>query len=156
MHTFRLLGELDRASAITLEWEIERACEAGASGITLDLSGLTHIDATGIAVIAFRRGWCERRGCAFVLTAGSAPVERAIERTGTSDVLASIAAKRAQAAAARTAPAARGSRGGGGAAKRRLAREARAAAVVRSSSVLHLSGHRDASEEAPRRRGGRP
>jgi anti-anti-sigma factor len=96
MHTVLLLGELDRASAPALEAEIERLCDAGIDTLTLDLSGLTHIDAIGVAVIVYRRRWCERRGCelallaetplardAFALAGGGERVPFAHERTTT-------------------------------------------------------------------------
>src|SRR5690349_4619284 len=44
MHTLVLTGELDRRSAHALEAEIERLCEDGVAGITLDLRELTYID----------------------------------------------------------------------------------------------------------------
>jgi anti-anti-sigma factor len=63
MHILVLLGELDRTSAPALEAEIERLCAGGVVALTLDLSGLTHLDATGVAVIVHRCGWCARQGC---------------------------------------------------------------------------------------------
>ncbi len=63
MHILVLLGELDRTSAPALEAEIERLCEGGVVALALDLSGLTHLDATGVAVIVHRCGWCARHGC---------------------------------------------------------------------------------------------
>src|SRR5271155_3899543 len=61
-HTLILTGELDGGSARALETEIERLCEEGVTGITLDLRGLKYIDSIGVAVIAFRCGLCRRRG----------------------------------------------------------------------------------------------
>jgi anti-anti-sigma factor len=82
MYTLVLVGELDRSSTTTLEAAIEGLCEREVAGITLDLSKLTRIDATGVAVIAFRSRWCERNGCAFALVHGSASVRREFERAG--------------------------------------------------------------------------
>lgn len=82
MHTLVLLGELDRASTATLEWAIEGLCEAQVEGITLDLSELSYIDVTGVAVIAFRCRWCQRRGCEFALVAGSPAVQHVFDLTG--------------------------------------------------------------------------
>jgi anti-anti-sigma factor len=86
-HTLILLGEFDRASAATLEAEIERACEAGCERITLDLSKLSYIDATGIAVISFRCALCVRRGHEFALIPGSPFVQSAFEQAGASERL---------------------------------------------------------------------
>jgi anti-anti-sigma factor len=77
MHTVLLLGELDRASAPALEAEIERLCAIGVEALTLDLNGLTRIDAIGVSVIIYRRGWCERRGCELALLADTPLVREA-------------------------------------------------------------------------------
>ncbi|HWF33062.1 MAG TPA: STAS domain-containing protein [Solirubrobacteraceae bacterium] len=82
MHTVLLLGELDRASAPALEAEIERLCALGVDALTLDLNGLTEIDTIGVAVIVYRRGWCERRGCELELLADTPLVREAFARAG--------------------------------------------------------------------------
>jgi anti-anti-sigma factor len=106
-HTLVLTGELDHRSAHALEREIERLCEEGVTGITLDLRELTYIDSIGVAVIAFRCGHCTRRGHDFALIPGSPLVQSAFEQAGVSDALpfrgeevAEQAAKRLQAAPA--------------------------------------------------------
>jgi anti-anti-sigma factor len=86
-HTLILTGELDRGSAHALETEIERLCEEGVTGITLDLRELTYIDSIGVAVIAFRCGLCRRRGYDFALIPGSRLIQRAFEQAGVSDLL---------------------------------------------------------------------
>jgi len=85
MHTVLLLGELDRASAPTLEAEIERLCDVGIATLTLDLSGLTHIDAIGVAVIVHRRRWCERRGCELTLLADTPLTRDAFAQSSTDE-----------------------------------------------------------------------
>jgi anti-anti-sigma factor len=86
-HTLILTGELNRRSAHTLEAEIEHLCEEGVTGITLDLRGLTYIDWTGVAVIAFRCNLCKRRGFDFALIPGSPLIQRAFEQAGVGDSL---------------------------------------------------------------------
>lgn len=86
MHTLVLIGELDRCSAHTLEAEIERL-EGATSAITLDLSKLTHIDSTGVAVIAFRSGLCQRRGYGVALIRGPWFIQREFELAGLGDRL---------------------------------------------------------------------
>lgn len=86
-HTLILTGELDRGSALVLEAEIERLCEEGVTGITLDLRELTHVDSIGVAVIAFRCGLCQRRGYDFALIPGSPLVQRAFEQAGVAELL---------------------------------------------------------------------
>jgi anti-anti-sigma factor len=84
-HTIVLTGELNHRSAYTLEVEIERLCEEGVTGITLDLRELAQIDSIGVAVIAFRRGFCERHGYDFAIIPGSQPVRRVFEQAGVDD-----------------------------------------------------------------------
>jgi anti-anti-sigma factor len=86
-HTLILTGELTFRSASELEGEIERLCEEGVTDITLDLSRLTRIDASGVAVITFRSRHCARRGYGFVLVAGSRMIQRAFEQAGVIDAL---------------------------------------------------------------------
>lgn len=86
-HTLVLTGELDRASAHALEAEIDRLCDEGVTGITLDLRQLTYIDSIGVAVIAFRCGLCQRRGYEVVLIPGSRFIHRAFEQAGVTDLL---------------------------------------------------------------------
>jgi anti-anti-sigma factor len=87
MHTLVLTGSLDRSSVHTLEAEIERLCEEGVTGITLDLRQLADIDAFGVAVIAFRCGLCKRRGYDFALIRGTRAIQRAFEKAGVSELL---------------------------------------------------------------------
>lgn len=87
-HTLVLTGELTHRSAPTLEVEIERLCAEGVTGITLDLRKLSQIDATGVAVIAFRNGLCRRRGYEFALIPRTSLMRRAFEQAGVECLLA--------------------------------------------------------------------
>src|ERR1700742_4198271 len=82
MHTLVLLGELDRTSAPALVVEIERLCEGGVVALALDLSGLTHLDATGVAVIVHRCGWCARHGCELTVVGDTPQVRGAFALSG--------------------------------------------------------------------------
>jgi anti-anti-sigma factor len=86
-HTLILTGALDGVSAHALEAEIERLCAEGVTGITLDLRELAYIDLTGVAVIAFRCGLCQKRGYDFALIPGSRFIHRVFERAGVTDLL---------------------------------------------------------------------
>jgi anti-anti-sigma factor len=86
-HTLVLTGELDYRSAHALESEIERLCDEGVTGITLDLRELTFIDSIGVAVIAFRCRLCKRRGFDFAVIPGGAMIRRAFEQAGVTDLL---------------------------------------------------------------------
>jgi anti-anti-sigma factor len=86
-HTLVLSGELNHRSAHVLEAEIDRVCEEGVTAIIVDLRGLTDIDSTGVAVIAFRSGLCRRRGYDFTLIPGSPAIHGAFEEAGMVDLL---------------------------------------------------------------------
>jgi anti-anti-sigma factor len=86
-HTLVLTGTLDWQSASELEEEIECLCEEGVAALTLDLSHLESIDASGARVIAFRGSLCRRRGHDFTVLAGSAEVRRALAEAGADEVL---------------------------------------------------------------------
>jgi anti-anti-sigma factor len=87
MHTLILTGSLDRGSVHQLEAEMERLCEEGVSGVTLDLRGLTHIEAIGVSVIAFRCGLYQRRGYEIALIRGPRIVQRVFEAAGLGELL---------------------------------------------------------------------
>lgn len=84
-HTLILEGELHRRSAAAVEVEIERLCDEGVTGITLDLRELSYVDSIGIAVIAFRSGLCKRRGHDFSVISGSPVIRRALEQAGVTE-----------------------------------------------------------------------
>jgi anti-sigma B factor antagonist len=82
-----LRGELDLASVPGLEAAVSRLCTKGTSAITLDLSRLSFIDSTGLAVIVFTGKLCEKHGYEFELVQGSNSIQRLFELTGLIDVL---------------------------------------------------------------------
>jgi|SRR5436190_10022030 len=113
-HTLSLTGELNHRSAHMLEAEIERLGEEGVDRIILDLRRLKGIDATGVAVVAFRCELCKRRGNDFALIRGPRSVQREFERAGVAERLPFISADRARLARveARTARSEKTSGGG--------------------------------------------
>src|SRR5437763_3088883 len=95
-HTLSLTGELNHRSAHMLEAEIERLGEEGVDRIILDLRRLKGIDATGVAVVAFRCELCKRRGNDFALIRGPHSIHREFERAGVAERLPFINAGRAR------------------------------------------------------------
>ena len=91
--TLRLAGELDMTSAATLEAAVSRAASESARSITMDLSRLSFIDSTGLAVIVHTSGLCSNRGCAFKLIRGPRAVQRLFEVTGLDGVLPFVEAE---------------------------------------------------------------
>jgi anti-sigma B factor antagonist len=81
-YTLILAGELDLASAPTLEAATARLCAAGASEIVLDLSRLAFIDSTGLRTILSSMSLCEKHLCNFWLIPGPRAVQRLFELAG--------------------------------------------------------------------------
>ncbi len=86
-HVISLSGELDIASAETLERELEDVEATDAERIVIDLSGLTFMDSTGIRLLltAHQRlqGFTDR----LQLRRGPAAVHRVFELSGVVEIL---------------------------------------------------------------------
>jgi anti-anti-sigma factor len=82
-----LKGELDLASAASLEEGIVRLCADGAGEIVLDLSELSFIDSTGLRTILAGMKVCEQHLCSLWLTPGPATVQRVFELAGLTEAL---------------------------------------------------------------------
>lgn len=92
-------GELDLSNSAELRRRVESAVRAGGAAVVIDLSGLTHMDSTGLAsLIAAHQLVRERRG-RLALVIGSEPVRRTVEVRGL-DRLFTIFATREAALAA--------------------------------------------------------
>jgi anti-anti-sigma factor len=81
-HQVLLTGELDIASAPTLEAMIGGLCADGASEIVLDLGRLMFIDSFGLGTIIHVRDVCGQHQCDFSLVPGPPSVHRLFELTG--------------------------------------------------------------------------
>jgi anti-sigma B factor antagonist len=78
----RPLGELDISTTPMLDAELKKAMDGGASRVTLDLSGVTFIDSTGLRLLIFATARSHGNGDRLRMLRGSAPVERMLEVTG--------------------------------------------------------------------------
>jgi anti-sigma B factor antagonist len=80
---FALSGEFDLAGAPIFEQALQAACADGARAITLDLSGLTFIDSTGLRAILAGQQLCvgDRREY-WIERNMSPPVKRLLEIAG--------------------------------------------------------------------------
>jgi anti-anti-sigma factor len=88
--TLVLTGELDLASGWMLDCPLRQIGTTGSRTFTLDLSGLTCIDSTGVRAVLAARGLCAARRCEFTLIPGPAHVQRVLELGGlTADLLLS-------------------------------------------------------------------
>jgi anti-anti-sigma factor len=88
-YSLLLSGELEIASAGTLEAAVRRLCAEPLHSLTIDLSRLMFIDSTGLAAIILASKICEREhdGHEFTLIPGPRAVQRLFEITGLIDVL---------------------------------------------------------------------
>ena len=86
-HTLVLIGELDMASAPTLDAAIDRLCTDGTEALTLDLSRLTFMDSTGLRVMLVAKDLCVENGCELQLVRGPAQIQRLFEVTGLLELL---------------------------------------------------------------------
>ena len=85
--TLALSGELDLASSWLVDLPLLKIRADGTSSFTLDLSGVTFIDSTGIRTVLAARGLCAAHGCEFRLVPGPAHVQRVFEVSGLIDRL---------------------------------------------------------------------
>ena len=82
----RLEGELDLATAGELESLLARFC-AQRERVAVDLSDLTFIDSTGLAVLLNARKRADGNGCAVTLVNVPEVARRVFDLTGTADYL---------------------------------------------------------------------
>ena len=85
--TLVLSGELDLASSWLVDLPLLKISADGTRSFTLDLSGVTFIDSTGIRAVLAARGLCAARGCDFMVVPGPAQVQRVFELSGLIDDL---------------------------------------------------------------------
>lgn len=77
-----LFGELDLATAATLEGELQAAEASGAHTVVLDLSGLTFMDSTGLRTILVAERRLTGAGRRLCLVRGPRAVDRVFTLTG--------------------------------------------------------------------------
>jgi anti-anti-sigma factor len=85
----RPAGDLDMAATFKLEPEVERfLAQDGVRQLVLDLTDVRFIDSAGIGALLAIRERAERLRVDLALTNVPAHVERLLELTGTSDIVA--------------------------------------------------------------------
>jgi anti-sigma B factor antagonist len=83
----RLAGELDMASAPSLQEALEGSEPDAGTMLVLDVQQLRFIDSTGLRVILWARERCQDRDLAFALTPGSPQVQRLLAISGAGEHL---------------------------------------------------------------------
>jgi anti-anti-sigma factor len=83
-----LRGEFDMKATFTVEPALERLVEEpGIARITIDLSGLSFVDSTGIGVLLRVQRETDARGIELTIAPGPHPVQRVFVTAGVADVL---------------------------------------------------------------------
>ncbi|MCW3067939.1 MAG: anti-anti-sigma factor [Solirubrobacterales bacterium] len=85
--TLALSGELDIVSAAELESRLGRLSADGIRGLTLDLSGLTFMDSTGLRAVLRAKELADSEGYELSLVPGPPNIQRVFELTALVDVL---------------------------------------------------------------------
>ena len=80
-------GELDMATAPTLDGDLRAARDLGFAMLFVDLRDLAFIDSAGVQLFVRWAAAAETDGFAFRLAPGTAAVQRVFEITGLADVL---------------------------------------------------------------------
>lgn len=80
-------GEVDAATAATLAEHLDHAAASSAEAISVDLSGVTFIDSSGLRVITVARAQAEAEGRLLVVTEASEAVRRIFAMTGLTALL---------------------------------------------------------------------
>ena len=87
VHTIRLSGELDLATADDVEKELVRVEASDVASIVLDLSGLTFMDSTGVRLVVNAHTRSRAEGHRLTLLRGQAAVQRVMELSGVDALL---------------------------------------------------------------------
>jgi anti-anti-sigma factor len=87
VHTIRLEGELDVATAGRIEAELERAEASDVRSIVLDLSDLTFMDSTGVRLLLSANARSRADSNRLSIVRGPASVQRVFELSGVDSTL---------------------------------------------------------------------
>jgi anti-anti-sigma factor len=77
-----VIGELDLSNSSALVREVETAVRSGRNCVVIDLSGVTHMDSTGLAALIEAHHLTHARRGRLALVTGSESVRRTIEVRG--------------------------------------------------------------------------
>jgi anti-anti-sigma factor len=82
IHVVAVSGELDLSNSSALVRQVELAVRSGRNCIVIDLSGVTHIDSTGLAALIESHHMTQARRGRLALVAQSPSIRRTIEVRG--------------------------------------------------------------------------
>jgi len=87
VHTLRLSGELDLATAAEVERELEHVEATDAESIVLDLSELTFMDSTGVRLLVTAHARARADSNRLTLLRGGRAVQRILQLSGVEPLL---------------------------------------------------------------------
>jgi anti-sigma B factor antagonist len=82
MELLTVAGELDLSNSMELRRRVERAVREGRNRLVIDLTGLTHMDSTGMAALIDAHQLSKERGGGMALVITSESVRRTVEVRG--------------------------------------------------------------------------
>ena len=86
--TVRIRGDLDMSGTLRLEQELTRLIERDrVPALTLDLSGVTFVDSTGLGLVINTEQAARQDGIALQIVRGPREVHKVFEMVGLADVL---------------------------------------------------------------------
>ena len=86
--TVAVRGEIDLLTTVRLNRELETVAEAAPEWLRIDLSQVSYMDTTGVAVLLKARRRALEAGCRFTVKAASPTIQRLLEITGLAALLA--------------------------------------------------------------------
>jgi anti-sigma B factor antagonist len=87
IHTIRLAGEVDLATADPVERELERVEQTDAASIVLDLSAVTFMDSTGVRLLVTAQARSRADANRLTLLRGGPQVQRVLQLSGVDELL---------------------------------------------------------------------
>lgn len=95
VHRICLSGELDLASAASVDQEITRVEDTDARTIVVDLSGLDWVDSTGVRLLLSAQARTRTRSHRLAVVRARNDVQRVFDVCGVSDILPFVGSSRA-------------------------------------------------------------
>jgi anti-sigma B factor antagonist len=83
----RMPAELDLANSDSVDSQLARLCQGASGVITIDLTGTTFCDSSGIRSLAHAHRLATENGGELRLAVGASPVRRILQLTGVDQVM---------------------------------------------------------------------
>ncbi|NUR29601.1 MAG: STAS domain-containing protein [Catenulispora sp.] len=87
---FTLTGDVDLASHVRFQGDMDRGWPATPRDVVVDCSRVTFLDSMGLRVLVHAMQRSAQEGCAFALAAPSQPVRRVLELAGVTSLFSVV------------------------------------------------------------------